>query len=263
MKIGILYICTGKYSIFWKDFYLSMEEKFISNAEKHYFVFTDNSEIDFEKDNPNIHRIYQENLGWPGNTLMRFDIFLKIEKELINMDYLFFFNANLLIEKEITEIEFIPTNNYNLLATVHPGFYNKSRDKFTYEINKNSSAYIPKNQGAYYFAGGLNGGKTLPFIEAMREMNNNIIIDKQKNIVALWHDESHWNKYLAERSDVKMISPSYLYPEGWDLPFELKILIRDKNKWGGHSLLRNEEVSKFKNTFNRIKSKIKEIIYFN
>jgi hypothetical protein len=101
MKIGILYICTGKYSIFWKDFYLSVEKNFIEKEEKHYFVFTDSKEIDFEKKNSKIDKIYQENLGWPGNTLMRFHIFLNTKKELMNMDYLFFFNANLLILKNI------------------------------------------------------------------------------------------------------------------------------------------------------------------
>ncbi len=94
MKIGILYICTGKYSIFWKKFYSSMEKNFIVDAEKHYFVFTDSPDIEFEKENRRIHRIYQEDLGWPNNTLMRFHMFLKQEKELVNMDYLFFFNAN-------------------------------------------------------------------------------------------------------------------------------------------------------------------------
>lgn len=254
MKIGILYICTGKYSIFWKDFYLSMEKYFLINLEKHYFVFTDNAEIDFEKDNKNIHKIYQENLGWPDNTLMRFNIFLQKEKEFLNMDYIFFFNANLLIEKNITENEFLPTGNNNLLATIHPGFYNKNREKFTYERSRKSQAYINKKSGKYYFAGGLNGGKTLSFIEAMKQMNDDILNDKQKNIIAIWHDESHWNKYLIGRSDVKIISPSYLYPEGWNIPFESKILIRDKNKYGGHSSLRNGKVNKLKLFYSKIKN---------
>ena len=30
-----------------------------------------------KKKNKRIHRIYQENLGWPDNTLMRFSMFLK------------------------------------------------------------------------------------------------------------------------------------------------------------------------------------------
>ena len=82
MKIGILYICTGKYTIFWKDFYLSCEKHFIPEEEKHYYVFTDSKEIDFETENSNIHRIYQENLGWPGNTLRRYEMFLGAKKDI-------------------------------------------------------------------------------------------------------------------------------------------------------------------------------------
>lgn len=40
-KIAILYICTGKYDIFWEDFYKTSEKYFLNNSEKHYFVFTD------------------------------------------------------------------------------------------------------------------------------------------------------------------------------------------------------------------------------
>lgn len=257
MKIGILYICTGKYKIFWKDFYLTMEKNFIDEAERHYFVFTDSNEIDFEKENTNIHRIYQKDLGWPDATLMRFHIFLQKEKELSSMDYIFFFNANLIIKEPIKSEEFLPQGEYKLIATIHPGFYNKNRNKFTYENNKKSTAFIEKTQGEHYFAGGLNGGKTENFIRAMKLMRDNIDSDKKNGIMAKWHDESHWNKYLISRIDIKILPPSYLYPEGWILPFKSIILIRDKNKYGGHNFLRNKKPDLIKNYHY----KLKKIIY--
>jgi hypothetical protein len=250
-KTGILYICTGKYSIFWKDFYLSMERNFISDAEKHYFVFTDSPKIDFEEENPRIHRIYQQDLGWPNNTLKRFHMFTEHEKEFLGMDYLFFLNANLLLLHNITSDEFLPKKNENLVATLHPGFFNKERSKFTYEKNPNSKAYIPKDQGKNYFAGGLNGGKTYPFLDAIKTMKEWVDIDENNNVIAVWHDESHWNKYLMGRTDVKILQPAYLYPEGWKLPFDPIILVKDKNKHGGHNLLRKEK--------NTLKDKLRKI----
>jgi hypothetical protein len=240
MKIGILYICTGKYTIFWKDFYLSMEKNFLTELDKHYFVFTDSSNVDFENENPRIHKIYQENLGWPDNTLKRFHIFLNSEKKLLAMDYIFFFNANLLIEDKITPEEFLPTLENPLLATIHPGFYNKKINKFTYERNKKSQAYIDKKSGKYYFAGGLNGGITKDFIDAIKIMKSMIDIDNINNIIAKWHDESHWNKYLLGRNDVKILTPAYLYPDNIKIPFIKKISIRDKNKYGGYAKLRGK-----------------------
>ena len=55
-KIGMLYICTGKYTVFWPEFYRSFEEKFLPGCEKEYFVFTDAPAIEYE-DAPRVHRI--------------------------------------------------------------------------------------------------------------------------------------------------------------------------------------------------------------
>lgn len=242
-KIGILYICTGKYDIFWKDFYLSCEKYLLNEEdesgnkifEKNYFVWTDAKKIFDEENNINIHRIYQENLGWPGNTLMRFGIFLKKYTELREMDYLFFFNANCLLMNDITAEEFLPFNNKGetLVATLHPGFFNKKRNKFTYEENRESLAYIEETEGQHYFAGGLNGGIAENFIEACQTMHANIEQDLSKDIVARFHDESHWNKYLVNKKGIKMLGPEYLYPEDWNLKLDkpVKIIIRDKEKY--------------------------------
>jgi len=257
MKIGILYICTGKYTIFWRDFYLSCEKYFIKNVEKEYFVFTDSPEIDFENENKNIHRVYQENLGWPGNTLFRFEIFLRSEKKFSDLDYLFFCNANLLFLNPVSSGDFLPLEDDNLVATLHPGYYKKKRKKYTYESNKFSTAYIPRDRGEYYFAGGLNGGKTKSFLKAIKVMKDNIEEDFSNNIVAVWHDESHWNKYLVGRNDVKILSPSYLYPEGKEMPFKKIVLVRNKKKFGGHDFIRGDKVNFFKKLSKKIINKIK------
>jgi len=61
--------------------------------------------------------------------------------------------------------------------------------------------------------------------------------DEKEGVVALWHDESHINKYILSHP-YKMLSPAYCYPEDWNLPFEKLILIKDKSKFGGHGFLR-------------------------
>ena len=253
MKIGILYICTGKYKIFWKDFYLSCEKNFIPEAEKHYFVFTDSPDIEFEPENKNIHRIYQKNLGWPDNTLRRYEMFLKIKDQLVNFDYLFFFNADLIILEKIMAQKFLPTGEEMLVACIHPGYYNKPVRKYTDEINPRSTAFITRQESSHYYAGGINGGKTASFIQAMEVLNKNIEKDLQNNIIAKWHDESHWNKYLENRTDIKILNPGYLYPEASIIPFKRIVMIRDKRKYlsyqtvgkkGGNSLVKILRVTK-------------------
>ena len=257
MKIGILYICTGKYEIFWKDFYLSCEKYFIPEAEKDYYVFTDAPHIEDEEKNQHIHKIYQENLGWPENTLARYAMFAKIIPDLEKYDFIFFFNANALFITEISATEFLPSGNQTLVGALHPGFYHSPKNKLPFEQNPQSTAYLVATPESNYYQGAINGGIGKDFIRVIQTLKNNIEIDKKNTIIAKWHDESHWNKYLAGRNDVKVLLPSYLYPDGLHLPFEIKILMQDKNKFGGHDFIRGERTTPVK----KIKKIISKIIH--
>ena len=254
--VGIIYICTGKYTIFWKDFFISMEKNFLPNWGKQYFVFTDSPGI-YAEENLSVKRIYQKDLGWPGNTLFRFEIFTKVEEELAQCEYIFFLNANMLIVDVVND-EILPDHsNDGLLAVLHPGFWNKANYEFTYERNESSLAHIAMGRGKYYFMGGFNGGTKDAYLSLIKTLKNNIQKDFQKNITALWHDESHLNQYLLDKNP-KILLPEYGYPEGWNLPFNPKILIRDKTKYGGHDFLRNLTITSnysriWKELFNQVK----------
>ncbi len=235
MKIGILYICTGNYTVFWDDFYLSCQEKFFPNEERYYFVFTDGQINTF--DNSNIKIIYQPKLGWPFDTLKRFNMFLSIEEELQKLDYLFFFNANIIVNKPIGE-EILPLPEEELVVARHPSYFNESNpDKYSYDRNPASLAYIPLGQGHEYVQGAFNGGRADKFLKMVRLLNENTEKDLANNIIALWHDESHLNKYILDKK-VKVLHTGYIYPEGRDLPFEMMMYTRKKKKYGGHNALR-------------------------
>ena len=243
MKIAILYICTGKYKIFWKKFYQSCEKYFINGAKKDYFVFTDSFNIEYEKEKQNIKKIHQENLGWPNNTLLRYHTFLKQKNILVNYNYIYFFNANIIFENKISVEEFLPGAEQELTACTHPGFFDKPKSEYTYERNAKSTAFIEDNNSKIYVAGGINGGRGKEFIKVMEILKNNIDTDLKNNIIAIWHDESHWNKYVNENiNQIKLLSPSYLYPEGWSIPFVRKILLINKNKHGGRDFMRNNKI---------------------
>ena len=92
----------------------------------------------------------------------------------------------------------------------------------------------------------------------IQELKASIDIDTNNKIIAVWHDESHINKYITHNR-YKILSPEYAYPEDWKLPFSPKILILDKNKFGGHDFLRGE--NKLKNVFfAKIKLFLKKFI---
>lgn len=249
MKIAILYIATGRYSIFWNDFYNSCEKYFLNNADKVYFLFTDDANI---KESNNVKKFEQKKLGWPYDTMMRFDMFLSQKDELKNYDYIFFFNANTKFMSEVGS-EILPTKeNDGLVTASHHGFYDKRPDEYTYDRNPKSTAYIPYGQGSHYATGALNGGIAENYLSMCEVCSKNVHIDLDNEVIALWHDESHLNKYLLDKNPLIM-PVNYLYPETtkknskWNKPNEfnnnIKILSVDKTKpeYGGHNYLRGEE----------------------
>lgn len=77
-------------------------------------------------------------------------------------------------------------------------------------------------------------GEVNAYLSACEIMKNNIIDDSIRGVMAEWHDESHWNKFLSTRK-VKELNPSYCYPESWKLPFPKLLLALDKD----HSVIRS------------------------
>ena len=231
-KIGMLYICTGKYTVFWPEFYRSFEEKFLPGCEKEYFVFTDAPAIEYE-DAPRVHRVYQEAYPWPYSTLKRFSIFLTQEDALRGMDYLFFFNANLTCKKTVTAEEFLPRpeKGENLLLVQQPGFWNKKPPFYTYDRNPKSTAYIPYNCGKDYVSGGLNGGTAAAYLALCRELKKRTDEDLQNNVIARFHDESQLNRLVAETpGKFRILPPDYCTPEETPTGHEA-ILVLQKSRY--------------------------------
>ena len=221
-SIGILYICTGPYVLFWKDFYESFEKNFLPSYEKRYYVFTDAEEI-FAENNLNVKKIAIEPMPWPLITLFRFSTFLKIEDELNKCDYLMFSNANMICNEIITPEEFLPRKNEVLSVTAHPGYYGKSKIEFPYERRKISSAYIPWNCGENYVIGAMFCGTSDAFIKMSKTLKHNIEEDLKKNIIAKWHDESQLNRYIVNKPGVRILEPMYCYPCGMEVSYPKKI----------------------------------------
>ena len=230
LKVAILYICTGKYNHFFNGFYESSEKYFLKNAAiLEYFVFTDDMNLTRSS---NVHLFYRPCKGFPLDSLFRFDMFLSIKDKLLSFDYIFFFNANMLFVSPVGT-DFLPKEE-GLMAVLHPGYYTKKPYLYPYERNKESKAYIPSNLCKYrYYMGSLNGGKSGDFLKLAEVCSKNTHDDFDRGIIAIFHDESHLNKYLCTHECLGA-SPAYAYPEGEKLPFEPKILIRDKVKFDSY-----------------------------
>lgn len=234
-KIGILYICTGKYHIFWDEFYKSANKYFCKNSEVHYYVFTEHPINTFG--NEKVHHIVQPKLGWPYDTLKRFHLFLEQRPSLEQMDYLYFFNANMVFKKKIKEEEILPDDKGNgLVSVLHSAFYDH---KWTppFEDNQESEAFVETNMDLNYFQGCLSGGRTNDYLRMAEEIKIMVEKDLKKDIIGKWWDESYMNKYFILHPP-KPLPPSYAYPQGGNLPMPVKIFMFEKQNFGGHDFLR-------------------------
>ena len=228
MKICILNIATNKYIQFVESLLDSVEENFLNGHEISALVFTDH-EIDESSDNVKISQIEHE--PWPSPTLKRYHYFMKEAEYISQFDYCFYMDVDMRIENKVGD-EILG----DLVATQHPGFWFKDVNEFSYERRSESTAYVSYNEGKMYYAGGFNGGKPEHFLKMSETIVNNIEKDFQNNLIAVWHDESHMNRYLINNPPTIELNPSYCYPEavrfnpgGWNVPFEPKIVALEKN----------------------------------
>jgi hypothetical protein len=231
--VNIFTICTGKYVMFFDQFYKSCQEKFLPNKSKKYFVFTDGELPNYH----NVVKVHQDKLGWPFDTMMRFKMFNSIE-HLLDGEYVFFFNINMSFIQTIGE-EVIPneSNDY-LMGVNHPGYFNKPLNLFPYERRDVSSFYMSYVDGKFYYQGCFNGGRKKEFMEMSNQLEKLIDLDLSNEIIPVWHDETALNWFYSKKSPL-ILNPSYAYPESYMIPFDRKIIQLDKNKMGGHSYLRN------------------------
>ena len=254
MKIGIIFIATGKYYIFTKDLVESFEKLFLPNHEKEYFIFTDNNNPDVKGDN--IHYIIKEKEEWPFDSLNRFKNIYENKDLFSDIDFIFFTNANMKALQLIND-EILPDENYDFSAVIHPGYFMDKRDSFPYERNPSSLAYIPYGEGERYYQGCFFGGRKSEFMKMGDVIAENTKKDLDNNIIATVIDESHMNKYFIDKK-VMPISPVYAYPEQiiisknqnahseysrsvsyLELSKKDPIMIQiDKRLFGGHDFLR-------------------------
>ena len=236
-KIAVCLICTGKYDVFLPQLLKSIEDKFLLDHKVDVHIFWDkpaayppwthNRRMEFYVHNIESHR-------FPYATLYRYREILK--ENFSQYDYIYYMDVDMRIENEVGDDILGP-----LVAVKHPGFSVVGGGAWC--TDENSTAYTGPMHRHVYVAGGVQGGETKNFLEAMRVMDDNIRIDESRGVMAPWHDESHWNKYIAYyKGDLRILDSSYCMVENqkqrdlWKLNhLTPKIVALDKN----HSEIRS------------------------
>lgn len=222
-NVGLAVMATGKYIQFVEPLIESAEKFFCKGHNITYFIFTDGKDEKLSN-RKNVVLIHQDKLGWPYDTMMRFKTYAKHATIFKGQDYVYACDADMLFVSNFGDEIF-----GEHVAVIHPGFYNKKREQYTYDVNPKSVACIKAQEGTTYFAGGFYGGSTKGFLKIVETNSQNIDIDLANKVIAVWHDESHWNRYCIDNKPDVVLNSSYCYPESWKLPFTPKLLALDKN----------------------------------
>lgn len=237
MKVAIAFIGTSKYLNFLPQYYEKIHNNFLLNTDKTFLVFTDGVG-DFPED---VKVFHQDHLEWPYITLTRFEIINKARDEIIKNDWFIFLDADTLVVDEVLEEDIF--TNKPFFGVWHPCHFLQMppHNKFpgAFETNPLSLACIDNNFDAppeHYYQGCLWGGKVPEVLNMIDELQKRVDIDLKNDVIALWHDESHLNKYFIENKDkVNTLSSEYAYPEVFSsyCNFKPKIihLAKDNSKY--------------------------------
>ena len=222
MKVGIIFIGTKLYAGFFKGFHERVNRYFMKDAEKTFFVFSDQPNHPyFNVNNVKIQEI--EHLDWPYITLYRFKFMCQAADELSNMDYVIFIDADLWPIEETYLAEIFPAGHiHDFFGVQHPGFIDQPG---TFEDNPESKAYAyDRNYDtSNYWQGCFWGGRTKCILEMVKVLDSRVDDDLAKDIIAKWHDESHMNKFFLENKERTItLHPGFALPEvsGYDRIWE-------------------------------------------
>lgn len=217
MEVSISFIATGDYLNYLPKWYEYLEKNLFPGIAKKILVFTDGELYDI----PNNFNVYHiPHKKWPYITLERFETLLIAKEEIQKTDWFIFLDADTLVVSEIKEEDFF-ANDKNYIGVHHPCHYLKMRphDKYpgSFETNIKSKAAVEDGfDFSVYYQGCVWGGRVPKVIEMIEELYKRTKEDLENGVIALWHDESHLNKfYLEVPNEVKVLPPSFAYPHNF------------------------------------------------
>ena len=270
ISVALCVIATKRYKGFIESLLESVKKYFLTQHEISLFIFADSADYRgwLDLDEYNVCWTQIEHTPFPLPTLFRHRTLLKKEGELSSFDYVFHCDADARFVGEIgdeilgeglTAIQH-PSASGNIGDIPHKPFeiFWELNEKFiqhTFEHNPDSLAYIDPKERKKYFCGAIQGGLSEKYIEAMKVIAENIDKDLGQNILARYHDESHWNKYLVENPPSNILPFWYCFPESKNWPTrqvawktdvyvpeeeEIKMLSLNKALHGGYHLYRGK-----------------------
>nr|ADT61770.1 UDP-GalNAc transferase A [Sus scrofa] len=212
--IGLTVFAIKKYVVFLKLFLETAEKYFMVGHRVNYYIFTDRPadvpQVPLGEGRQVVVLEVRNYSRWQDISMHRMEMIRNFSQQrfLHEVDYLVCVDVDMKFSDHVGVEILAP-----LFGTLHPGFYAAPRQSFTYERRPLSQAYIPRDEGDFYYAGGFFGGSVPEVQRLTTACHQAMVADKAKGIEAVWHDESHLNRYLLYHKPSKVLSPEYLWDE--------------------------------------------------
>lgn len=222
-NIGVAVIATSDEYVTYAISMLSSLEKFFALEDRVVVtVFTDlpsRFECSFQRIEMRIVRIAP--LVWPEASLLRYKLMSDFGNYL-NQEVIFYADADLLFLDTLSLSEILPIRD-RMSFVRHPGYFNRSTSmnlarKFVrtpWENRAASRAHVPMHKRKVYVAGGFWGGPRSQFMEMVSTLKLNVEDDLKNKIYAKSFDESHINWWITRHSNFQLLTPKYLFAEGF------------------------------------------------
>ncbi|XP_015235353.1 PREDICTED: globoside alpha-1,3-N-acetylgalactosaminyltransferase 1-like [Cyprinodon variegatus] len=222
ISVGLLVLVVGTYARFIRHFLTSAETHFLPGQMVTYYILTDNPRtLDPPLDlGPGRHMKVlpaAELPGWDRLAYRRMVLFTETIFELIGkeVDYIFCTDVDQEFVGPVGE-EILG----DLVATLHPEFFNVQRNQFPYEDQEDSSACVEEDEGDYYYTSEFYGGVVSQMRRLARDCSMLILQDEANKVTARALEESYLNRYLIDHRPTCVLSPEYSW---WDSPLTVRV----------------------------------------
>uniref|UniRef100_A0A668S817 Alpha 1,3-galactosyltransferase 2 n=1 Tax=Oreochromis aureus TaxID=47969 RepID=A0A668S817_OREAU len=212
-SVALTVFAVGRYlDAYLKTFLTSAEQHFMLGLPVTYYVFTDSPEKV-----PNITLASQRNIKviqvqkharWQDISMMRMRTISEIIESEIRHKFRYVFCFD--VDQEFKG-RFGSEALGDSVALLHAHYYKLPKAQFTYDRNPKSKAFM--ETGDFYYHAAIFGGLWQNVKHLVDACYLGIIEDKLNNVEALWHDESHLNKYFWIHKPSKLLSPEYCWDQ--------------------------------------------------
>ncbi|XP_056294262.1 alpha-1,3-galactosyltransferase 2-like isoform X1 [Pseudoliparis swirei] len=210
-SVALTVFAVGRYlDVYLGTFLNSSEHHFMLGLPVTYYVFTDVPEKvpDIKLAPQRSIKVIkvERNSRWQDISMMR----MKTISDIIESDlrhhctHVFCFDVD-----QVFSGRFGSEALADSVALLHAHYYRFPQKWFTYDRNPKSKAYM--QTGDFYYHAAIFGGSWKSVKALTDACYQSIMEDKQNNVEALWHDESHLNKYLWLHKPSKVLSPEYCW----------------------------------------------------